>query len=126
MVSKYRRLGRFLDVNKLDRPWLTRAVYRWVEKVARKINANKGGAWNNTWGIQVNPEGHDHGLAFTLVGCPIADFAKAHGYLDILPQLCRADIASAEAVHARIIRHHTVAQGSDTCDYWYAGDRESQ
>ena len=24
---------------------------------------------------------------------------------------------SAEAIHARLIRHHTVARGADTCDY---------
>ena len=28
------------------------------------------------------------------------------------------------AIHAKLIRHHTVAQGADTCDYWYIGDQE--
>ena len=32
---------------------------------------------------------------------------------------------SAEAIHAKLIRHHTVAQGADTCDYWYIGDQET-
>lgn len=60
-----------------------------------------------------------------LVGCPLADFAKAHGYMDILPQLCAADVTAA-AVHARLIRHHTVAQGYETCDYWYVGERNTE
>lgn len=95
-----------------------------VAKMAVKVNANKGGAWNNTWGVQVNPEGHDHGLAMTLVGCPLADFAKTHGYTEIMPWLCRADERTASAIHARLIRHHTVAQGHETCDYWYVGDQD--
>ena len=49
---------------------------------------------------------------------------KIHGYLEILPFLCRSDIQSA-ALHARLIRHHTVAQGYETCDYWYVGDRDT-
>ena len=79
MVSQYRKIGQFVNVNRLDKPWLIKRLYRLMERMARKINAHKGKDWNNTWGIQVNPEGHDHGFAMTLVGCPIADFAKTHG-----------------------------------------------
>lgn len=122
MVSRYRKMGKWIDMNRLDRPWLTKLLHGLVARMALKVNANKGGAWNNTWGVRVNPEGHDHGLAMTLVGCPLADFAKAHGYTEIMPWLCRADERTASAIHARLIRHHTVAQGYETCDYWYVGD----
>ncbi|MCM1388072.1 MAG: L-2-amino-thiazoline-4-carboxylic acid hydrolase [Bacillus sp. (in: Bacteria)] len=125
MVSRYRKIGRFINFNYLDKPWIIKPVHRLMEKIVKKINDHKGKDWNNTWGIQVNPEGHDHGLAMTLVGCPIADFAKEHGYTDILPLLCASDIKAAEALHARLIRHHTVAQGADTCDYWFVGDKET-
>ena len=116
----------YIDViiNRLDRPWLIRLLHGLVAKMAVKVNANKGGAWNNTWGVQVNPEGHDHGLAMTLVGCPLAGFAKTHGYTEIMPWLCRVDERTASAIHARLIRHHTVAQGHETCDYWYVGDQD--
>ena len=124
MVAKYRKIGRWIDMNKLDRPWFRSLVYSMARKVADKNNAHKGKDWNNIWGIQINPEGYDHGLAMTLVGCPLADFAKSHGYLEIIPCLCRSDIQSAAALHARLIRHHTVAQGYETCDYWYVGDRD--
>ncbi|MCM1268890.1 MAG: L-2-amino-thiazoline-4-carboxylic acid hydrolase [Bacteroidales bacterium] len=125
MVSRYRRAGRFINVNRLDKPWIIKRLHRLMEKIARKLNEHKGKDWNNTWGILVNPEGHDHGFAMTLVGCPIADFAKAHGYMDILPLLCDSDLKAAAAMHAKLIRHHTVAQGADTCDYWYIGDQET-
>ncbi|MCM1326653.1 MAG: L-2-amino-thiazoline-4-carboxylic acid hydrolase [Bacteroidales bacterium] len=32
---------------------------------------------------------------------------------------------AAAAIHARLIRRNTVAQGADTCDYWYIGDQET-
>ncbi|MCM1146180.1 MAG: hypothetical protein NC407_15900, partial [Lachnoclostridium sp.] len=61
MVSRYRKIGRFINFNRLDKPWIVKRVHRLIEKVAKKINDHKGKDWNNTWGIQVNPEGHDHG-----------------------------------------------------------------
>lgn len=126
MVGQYRKLGKIFDMNRLDRPWLTKLLHAWMERLAKKINANKGKDWNNTWGVQINPEGHSHGLAVTLVGCPLADFARAHGYMEMMPWMCRADERAAQALHARLIRHHTVAQGADTCDYWFVGDRDTQ
>ena len=124
MISRYRKVGRFINFNRLDKPWIMKRLHRFMERIAAKLNAHKGKDWNNTWGIQVNPEGHDHGLAMTLVGCPIADFAKKHGYMDILPLLCDSDIKAAAVIHARLIRRHTAAQGADTCGYWYIGDQE--
>ncbi len=126
MISRFRRAGRFINMNRMDKPWFLKLVYRFLQKVADKNNAHRGKEWNNTWGIQINPEGHEHGLSMTLMGCPIADFAKAHGYMDILPKLCAADITAAEAIHARLIRHHTVAQGYESCDYWYVGDQDTE
>ncbi|MCM1321826.1 MAG: L-2-amino-thiazoline-4-carboxylic acid hydrolase [Bacteroides sp.] len=125
MISRFRKMGRFINFNRLDKPWIMKRIHRLVEKIARKLNAHKGKDWNNTWGIQVNSEGHDHGFAMTLVGCPIADFAKKHGYMDIMPLLCAGDIKAAEALHAKLIRHHTVAQGAEICDYWFVGDQET-
>ena len=125
MVSRYRRIGRVLNMNRLDKPWIRRLAYRFARRIADEINAHRGKDWNNTWGIQINPEGHDHGLAVTLVGCPLADFAKAHGYMEIMPWLCGTDEKAASALHARLIRHHTVAQGHETCDYWFVGDKDT-
>lgn len=124
MVAKYRKMGRFIDMNRLDKPWFRKLVYAMAGRIADKINAHKGKDWNNTWGIEINPKGHDHGLSMALVGCPLADFAKSHGYMDVLPYLCRSDYRSAAALHARLIRPQTVAEGYETCEYWYVGDQD--
>ena len=104
MVRRFRKVSRLIDMNRLDKPWFRKLAYRLAQKVADQNNAHRGKEWNNTWGIQINPEGHECGLSMALVGCPLVDFARAHGYMDILPQMCAADVTAAAAVHARLIR----------------------
>jgi len=81
------------------------------------------GQWGNTWRVRVNPRNTPEGICFDLVGCPLADYAKANGYEELLPCLCATDHLLAELIHAKLIRTHTCATGSDSCDYWYVGDR---
>ena len=81
------------------------------------------GEWTEAWDVKVNPEGHNEGYSFYLVGCPIARHARAHGYEELLPWLCRTDHELAEVLHARLIRTQTEIHGGEFCDYWYVGDR---
>ena len=81
-----------------------------------------GGQWGNTWRIRVNPDDTSEGVRFDLVGCPLADYARANGYMDLLPHLCATDHVIPKLIHAKLIRTHTCALGSDSCDYWYVGD----
>ena len=123
-VDWMRFLGRLVDGNKSQ--W----VYRVFEKTY--VNFNKmcaehqaKGEWMDTWKVELNPEHRTEGFAFHLVGCPIAKHAKAHGYEDLLPYLCRTDHMLAEVMHARLIRTQTEALGGDYCDYWYVGDKSA-
>lgn len=84
------------------------------------------GEWGNSWRVELNPHNRKKGVAFDLVGCPLADFAKRHGYTEIMPVLCDFDYLTASLMHARLIREHTVAEGNEYCDYWYLGDKESE
>ena len=52
-----------------------------------------------------------------------ARYAKAHGYEDLLPYLCKTDHFLAEVLHTRLIRTQTEALGGACCDYWYVGDQ---
>lgn len=51
------------------------------------------------------------------------DFAKKHGYMDIMPYLCETDHITAALMNAKLLRNHTVAMGAESCDYWYVGSR---
>ena len=45
------------------------------------------------------PSRNGHDIAMTLMSCTLADFAKMHGYMDILPILYNADRLMTKAIH---------------------------
>ena len=105
---------------------LRQSLYRSYRKYAAKVEQKRArGEWTETWGMVVNPENTDVGFAFTLVGCPIVEYAKKYGYEELIPHMCALDHAYAKILHAKLIRTHTVAGGADSCDYWYVPDKSS-
>lgn len=52
--------------------------------------------------------------------CPIADFARAHGLLHLMPPLCNVDYVAMELLHGTLLRRYTCANGS-LCDYRVVG-----
>ena len=122
--DKKKYLGKFININKLGKPTIS-LVYKFIGIIKKQSDKHRGRKWHNTWGIEINPDNHKKGIAMTLVGCPIADFAEEHGYLDIMPVLCKTDHTTVEMLHGKLIRHHTVAEGYDKCDYWIIGDKDT-
>jgi len=124
LYNKYKFVRKLINVN---RKWqmkvLRKSMYkRYIpySKLVEEKTAN--GEWNNTWRVRINPTGTDEGVRFDLVGCPLADYARANGYMDLLPSLCATDHILPALFHAKLIRTHTCALGSDSCDYWYVAD----
>ncbi len=120
-AEKLRFVGKLVDGNK------SRWPYRLFEKTYIRFNKmcaahQAQGRWMDTWRVDINPDHRTEGFAFHLTGCPIAKHAKAHGYGDLLPYLCKTDHTLAHLMHARLIRTQTEALGGDHCDYWYVGD----
>ncbi len=121
-VERMKFLGKFVDGNKHQWPYrLFERTYRRFIKMQAAHQAK--GEWMDSWKIELNPDHRTEGFCFHLVGCPIAKHAKAHGYGDLLPYLCRTDHYLAELMHARLIRTQTEALGGTCCDYWYVGDQ---
>ena len=99
-------------------------LYKSYKKYADDVKKNQTeGKWFETWLMRVNPNNTDEGIAFTLVGCPLVQYAKKYGYMEIMPHMCNLDHQYAKLMHAKLIRTHTVATGSDSCDYWYVPDK---
>lgn len=116
-------VGKIVDFNK---PWLAKLMYKLYIPYAKKVEQKKtAGQWGNTWGVKINPENYTEGCSFHLVGCPLVDFARKHGYMDIMPYLCETDHITAKLMNAKLLRKHTVAEGADSCDYWYVGNCSS-
>lgn len=121
-AERMKFLGRFVDGNKHQWP------YRLFDKIYRNFNRMQAehqarGEWMDSWKVEINPDHRTEGFCFHLVGCPIAKHAKAHGYGDLLPYLCKTDHFLAGVMHAKLIRTQTEALGGDYCDYWYVGDQ---
>ena len=124
LYKQMKWMGFFLNINrKYVLSILRFSLYKSYQKYADKVSEKKSkGEWLDTWQMKINPEGVKEGYAFTLVGCPLVDYAKKYGYMDLMPHMCALDHAYARLMHAKLIRTHTVALGSDSCDYWYIPD----
>ena len=124
IFAKYGFVRHFVNVNhkrqmKLLRKFMYGRYVPYAKLVEEKVSH---GEWGNTWRVKINPRNTQEGVYFDLVGCPLADYARANGYMNLLPYLCATDHLIPELVHAKLIRTHTCALGSESCDYWYVGD----
>lgn len=54
---------------------------------------------------------------------PIAEFAKKHDLLEVMPAMCNPVYAAMELLHARLVQTTTCAIGYK-CDYSICGDRD--
>lgn len=121
-ADRLRLQGKIVDGNRSR--WPYRLFEKAYVKYSRMQKAHQArDEWKDAWRVELNPDHRAEGFCFHLVGCPIARHAKAHGYEELLPYLCRADHFLAEVMHARLIRTQTEALGGAYCDYWYVGDR---
>ena len=53
----------------------------------------------------------------------VAEFAKQHDLLEVMPAMCNPDYAAMELLHAWLMRTTTCADGCK-CDYTICGDRD--
>ena len=103
--------------------------WRFLQRIAAKIFAflsRKGKAharqWTGNYHMEAEPYDPKVGVKFHFTSCPIADFARAHGYVHLMPAMCNPDYPAMEAIHGELIRTKTCAT-DDCCDYWIVGSK---
>ena len=126
MGKSIRMLSHFNMNRLLKHQRIVKLFYRYLESYQKKAERFRGNVWGNTWKIRLNPDGHEKGLAFVYDTCPLNDFARRHGYIDFLPNLCYIDQITCSAAHGKLIRHKTLADGDGECNYWILGDKEPE
>jgi hypothetical protein len=58
------------------------------------------------------------GTAFDVVRCPIADYFRGQGAIDLCTaSWCNLDYALAELAHEKLVRTKTLVRGNDRCDF---------
>lgn len=119
-TSKKKRNPEFLTANNKILLKAAAGIMRLVfAPLNRKVDSGK---WNNAWRIKINPDKQKPGLQMVLVGCPIVDFAKKHGYMELMPAMCNPDYENMPELGIHLIRPKTVGMGYDICDYHFVGD----
>lgn len=76
-----------------------------------------------SWDFNFDKTKHPEGFYYHFTRCPLNDFARREGYLEVLPVMCEIDLLTASLMHAKLIRRQTLASGGDMCDYWFVGDK---
>ena len=104
----------FVDCNK---PFWKRIMY-WAFASSKK----KCDRWGD-YQMSVAPYEKDKPIYYEFTACPVAEFAKQHGLLEVMPALCNPDYAGMELIHAKLVRTTTCSNGC-RCDYTICGDRD--
>lgn len=63
----------------------------------------KCNAWHD-YEMSVAPYEKDKPIYYEFTACPIAEFAKQHDLLEVMPAMCNPDYAAMELLHARLVR----------------------
>ena len=125
LYRHHKFLGVFLNANhKRLFSFFKKKLYKNYREYAALVKEKQAhGEWRETWGMIVDPDNDSESFSFTLVGCPLVEYAKKYGYMELMPHMCGLDHAYAKLMHTKLIRTHTVATGADSCDYRYVPDK---
>ena len=77
---------------------------------------------DKTWDFNFENK-HKDGIYYHFTRCPLNDFARKNGFLEILPVCCEIDHYMTEAKHGVLHRDYTLATGGSICDYWIVPDK---
>jgi hypothetical protein len=72
----------------------------------------------NAPGYLIEAVSADKGTAFDVVRCPIANYFRKEGAVDLCTaSWCNLDYALAELTHEKLVRTKTLVRGDDRCDF---------
>ena len=72
----------------------------------------------NAPGYLIEPVPSDSGTAFDVVRCPVADYFRREGAVDLCSaSWCNLDYALAEMTQEKLVRTKTLVRGDDRCDF---------
>ena len=112
-------VGAFIDLNKpgdidsMRKKMLKNA--EWLEKHPQYKKVS--------WDFNFDDNKHRDGYYYHFTQCPLNDFARREGLLEVLPVMCEMDHLTAGLMHAKLHRENTLAGGGEMCDYWFVGDK---
>jgi hypothetical protein len=110
--------------------WMLSLVSRlkYSEKYVRNLKAAAAitqerrypGDWVATF-IEGDGDEFDYGLDIT--ECGICKFYRAQGAEELTPYMCLSDFVISNSLERGLVRYHTLAEGSDVCDFRFKRGR---
>lgn len=79
-------------------------------------------AWYD-YKMSVLPYEKNKPIYYEFTDCPIAEFAKQHDLLEVMPAMCNPDYSAMELLHAQLVRT-TIYTIGGKCDYTICGDKD--
>jgi hypothetical protein len=113
VVSVTNDLNRPADMRRMGDS--VRAIERWT--------AEHPQAQACAWDIICDSEPTDARVAFHLTRCPIHDFCREQGLLEVMPAICDLGHMGCALIGGRLTREHMLSAGDDLCDYLIEGDQ---
>ena len=99
-----------------------------MEKFKEKMIENSKWADENlikypsTWKFNFD-DSHQDGCYYYFTKCPIAKYFKDNGLEEYTHLFCELDYLTIKACKGKLIRHNTLADGDEICDFWILGDQ---
>ena len=114
ILPSFRKL-KFVNCNK---PFWKRIMYKAFQNAKKQCDK-----WKD-YEMDIAPYDKNKPIYYEFRSCPIAEFAKQFGLIEIMPALCNVDYKSLDYIHANLVRNKTCVD-SDKCDYTICGDKDS-
>ena len=112
------QMHRVFFVN-LNRKFMLKLAHGIFSHLAEKGTRHRQD-WPGNYHMEVAPLDIEKGIRYRFTSCPIADFARTHGYTHLMPAMCNPDYPTVAVLGAGLIRRKTCAE-DDCCDYWIVG-----
>jgi len=73
----------------------------------------------------VEGDGREFDYGLDVTECGICKFYAVHHAQDLSPYMCLSDFVVSRAFDRGLVRYHTLAEGSERCDFRYKSGRET-
>ena len=113
-LPSFRKLSKFVDCNK---PLFKKLLHRTFSTAKRKCDR-----WGD-YAMTVAPYDKGKPIYYEFTTCPVAEFARQHDLLEVMPALCNPDYAGMELIGARLVRKTTCSNGCK-CGYTICPSRD--
>lgn len=115
----FKLMGLYINGNKKSG---MRRIRKMMEKDAAWLEQNPQYK-EASWDFNFDETKHTEGFYYHFTQCPLNNFARKEGYLEVLPVMCEMDHLTAKLMHITLHREQTLASGGEMCDYWFVGDK---